>query len=261
MPESEAEGGVASGAAARPVRVPLLLGLALAVILCFAGLGRSLWSPDEPTGASVGRAMLATGDLVVPRLNGQPFLEKPPLYWWAQVLSFRLLGTSAAAARLPSALFGVATLLVTWALGRRFGPRAGLLAPLVLATTALFVEETGRVVVDPALACFVALVHLGFVQLAEPRSPAERRRALLLLALALPLAFLSKGVVALGLGAGPPVLYLLLTRRGRAWRDLLPAAALGLPFFALLVVPWALALYHHGGWPALQECLLNNTAG
>ncbi|HZF11123.1 MAG TPA: glycosyltransferase family 39 protein [Thermoanaerobaculia bacterium] len=242
-------------------RTALVLGLVLAVLLCFAGLGRSLWSPDEPTGAAVGRAMLSTGDLVVPRLNGQPFLEKPPLYWWVQVVSLRLFGISAAAARLPSALFGAATLLVAWGLGRRFGPRPGLFAPLVLATTVLFVEETGRVVVDPALAFFVALAHLGFVQLAEPRSPAERRQAILLLVLALPLAFLSKGVVALGLGAGPPVLYLLATRRGRAFRDLLPVAALGLPLFALLVGPWALALYRHGGWPAVQECLLNNTAG
>jgi 4-amino-4-deoxy-L-arabinose transferase-like glycosyltransferase len=205
--------------------------------------------------------MLTTGDLVVPRLNGQPFLEKPPLYWWVQVLSLRTFGISAAAARLPSALFGALTLAVAWALGRRFGPRSALLAPLVLASTVLFVEETGRVVVDPALAFFVSLVHLGFVQLAAPRSPAERRRALLLIALALPLAFLSKGVVALGLGAGPPVLYLLATRRGRALPDLLPVAALGLPLFALLVTPWALALFHQGGWPAIQECLFNNTAG
>jgi 4-amino-4-deoxy-L-arabinose transferase-like glycosyltransferase len=249
------------GASLLPARPALLLGLVLAVLLCFAGLGRSLWSPDEPTGAAVGRAMLATGDLVVPRLNGQPFLEKPPLYWWVQVLSLRTFGITAAAARLPSALFGALTLLVAWALGRRFGPRPGLLAPLVLASTVLFVEETGRVVVDPALAFFVALVHLGFVQLAEPSSPAERRRSILLIALALPLAFLSKGVVALGLGAGPPVLYLLLTRRFRALRDLWPVAALGLPLFGVIVVPWALALYHQGGWPAIQECLLNNTAG
>ncbi len=247
-----------TGSGPRPV---LLVGFVLAILLCFAGLGRSLWSPDEPTGAAVGRAMLATGDLVVPRLNGQPFLEKPPLYWWVQVLSLRACGITAAAARLPSALFGAATLLVAWALGRRCGPRPALLAPLVLATTVLFVEETGRVVVDPALAFFVALVHLGFAQLAEPRSLAERRRSILLIALALPLAFLSKGVVALGLGAGPPVLYLLATRRFRALRDLWPVAALGLPLFALLVGPWALALYHHGGWPAIQECLLNNTAG
>ena len=194
-------------------------------------------------------------------MNGEPFLEKPPLYWWVQVLSLRAFGVTAAAARLPSALFGALTLVVAWALGRRFGPRPALLAPLVLASTVLFVEETGRVVVDPALAFFVALVHLGFAQLAEPRSPAERRGSILLVALALPLAVLSKGVVALGLGAAPPILYLLLTRRSRALRDLWPAAALGLPLFALLVVPWALALYGHGGWPAIQECLLNNTAG
>ncbi|HEV7516888.1 MAG TPA: glycosyltransferase family 39 protein, partial [Thermoanaerobaculia bacterium] len=124
-------------------RRALLAGLILAVLLCFAGLGRSLWSPDEPTGAAVGRAMLATGDLVVPRLNGQPFLEKPPLYWWVQVLSLRTFGVTAAAARLPSALFGAATLVVAMALGRRFGPRPALLAPLILASTALFVEETG----------------------------------------------------------------------------------------------------------------------
>jgi 4-amino-4-deoxy-L-arabinose transferase-like glycosyltransferase len=255
------EGAVTNAPPGSGARSALVLGLILSALLCFAGLGRSLWSPDEPTGAAVGRAMLATGDLVVPRLNGQPFLEKPPLYWWVQVLSLRAFGITAAAARLPSALFGAATLLVAWALGRRFGPRPALWAPLVLATTVLFVEETGRVVVDPALAFFVALVHLGFVQLAEPRSPAERRGSILLIALALPLAFLSKGAVALGLGAGPPVLYLLATRRFRALRDLWPVAALGLPLFTLLVGPWAFALYHHGGWTAIQECLLNNTAG
>ncbi|HTQ78452.1 MAG TPA: glycosyltransferase family 39 protein [Thermoanaerobaculia bacterium] len=267
-PEESAASGVRPAAA--PPGPALIAGLVLALLLCFAGLGRSLWSPDEPTGAAVGRAMLATGDLVVPRLNGQPFLEKPPLYWWVQVLSFRAFGVSPAAARLPSALFGALTLGVTWALGRRFGPRPGLLAPLVLASTALFVEETGRVVVDPALALFVALAHLGFVQLAEPGSSVDRGqgwrdwrqwRAAALLALALPLAFLAKGVVALGLGAAPPVLYLLATRRQRALRDLLPLAALGLPLFALIIGPWALALYHRAGWPGVQECLLNNTAG
>src|SRR5262249_35050615 len=160
------------------------LGLALAVLLCFAGLGRSLWSPDEPTGAAVGRAMLSTGDLVVPRLNGEPFLEKPPLYWWVQVLALRLFGISAAAARLPSALFGAAALRRARALAPPPAPRPGRFAPPVLASPVLLVKEPGRVGVDPALACFVALAHLGFARLAEPRSPAERRRAIVLVALA-----------------------------------------------------------------------------
>jgi 4-amino-4-deoxy-L-arabinose transferase-like glycosyltransferase len=243
-----------------------LVSLVLAVLLCFAAIGsHSLWSPDEPTGAGVGRAMLDHGDWIVPRLNGEPFLEKPPLYWWALAAGLRLLGISDAAARVPSALFGVLTLLVAWAAGRRLGgPRQGVLAAAVLGTTMLFVQNATRVTVDPALMFFISLAHLGFVFLAAPRSPAEGTRARLLIALALPLAFLAKGIVAVGLGAGPPVLYLLIEdllagRRGRILRELLWLAALAAPLFALLVVPWAMALERAAGWDGLRECLVNNT--
>jgi 4-amino-4-deoxy-L-arabinose transferase-like glycosyltransferase len=249
-------------------RSSFLVSLFLALLLCFAAIGsHSLWSPDEPTGAGVGRAMRDGGDWIVPRLNGEPFLEKPPLYWWSLAASLSLLGISDAAARVPSALFGVLTLMVAWTAGRRLGgPRQGLLAVVVLATTMLFVQNATRVTVDPALMLFVALAHLGFVllaELAESRSPGEARWARLLarsiIVLALSLAFLAKGIVALGLGAGPPVLYLLATRRARFLRELLLLAALGIPVFALLVAPWAVALQRAAGWDGLRECLVNNT--
>lgn len=234
----------------------------LAILISFAGIGsHSLWSPDEPTGAAVGRGMLDSGDLIVPRLNGEPFLEKPPLYWWVQVAAFRVFGVSDAVARLPSALFSMLTLMVAYAIGRRLGgPRQGMLALLVLGMTVVFVQNLGRVVVDPALAFFVALAHLGFAVLAEPRSPSETRWARLVISVAIALGFLSKGVVAIGLGAGPPVLYLLATRRGRAVRELALLAALGVATFALLVTPWASALYRAAGWAGLKECLVANTA-
>jgi 4-amino-4-deoxy-L-arabinose transferase-like glycosyltransferase len=246
--------------------------LFLALVLSFAAAGsHSLWSPDEPTGAGVGRAM-AEGqhwtDWIVPRLNGEPFLEKPPLYWWTLAGSLRLLGISDLAARLPSdlaarlpsALFAVLTLLVAWEAGRRLGgPREGVLATAVLGTTMLFVQNATRVTVDPALMFFVALAHLGFVRLAEPKSGREGWQARWLIALALPLAFLAKGIVAVGLGAGPPVLYLLATRRRQAVGELLLLAALCIQLFALFVVPWAVALQHAAGWEGLRECLVNNT--
>jgi 4-amino-4-deoxy-L-arabinose transferase-like glycosyltransferase len=134
---------------------------------------------------------------------------------------------------------------------------------VVLGTTVVFVQNLGRVVVDPALTFFVALAHFGFAMLAEPRSvsaASEARWARLLIAVAIPLGFLSKGVVAIGLGAGPPVLYLLATRRGRAVREFALLVALGVPVFALLVTPWALALYRAAGWDGLKECLVANTA-
>lgn len=240
-----------------------LAALALALLLCFAAVGsHALWSPDEPTGAAIGRAMLDSGDLIVPRLNGQPFLEKPALYWWVQVAAFHLFGVTDAVARFPSALFGVLSCLVAWALGVRLGgPREGFLAVCVLGTTLLFVHNATRVTVDPALMFFVSLAHLGFALLASPRSRGEAWRARLVIAVAVPLAFLVKGVVAVGLGAGPPALYLLASRRGRAVRELLLLAAIGLPVFALLVVPWAVALQRAAGWEGLRECLVNNTVG
>ena len=55
----------------------------------FIGISNELWTPDEPRDAAIGRAMWESGDWIVPRLNGEPFLEKPPLYWWAQSAAVR----------------------------------------------------------------------------------------------------------------------------------------------------------------------------
>jgi 4-amino-4-deoxy-L-arabinose transferase-like glycosyltransferase len=261
----------------------------------FAGIGsHSLWTPDEPRDAAIGKAMWASGDLVLPRLAGRPFLEKPPLAWWAQAAAFQALGASDAAARVPSALFATLTLLATYALARRLGgERAGWLAAGALASTAQFGEDMRRAIVDPPLVLMVTLAYLGFAVLVTPgaaacgsgdaggtesterREPAggmERRGAYLLIALAVPLAFLAKGVAGIGLALGPPVLYLLLAgvRAGRAGyrtglpstlRLLAPLALIGVPLFVALVLPWALVLLRESGWAALRECLVGNTVG
>src|SRR6059036_2864378 len=143
------DGALRGGTAGPLLRHPLAAVVLLALVVCCAGtFSHSLWSPDEPTGAAVGRAMHDTGDLVVPRLNGAPFLEKPPLYWWTQVASMRWLGVAPLSARLPSALFALGTLGVAWLLARRAGVDPPLLAPLVLASTALFAFQSGRIEVD-----------------------------------------------------------------------------------------------------------------
>lgn len=243
--------------------VVLALVLACAAFVSFAGIGsHSLWTPDEPRDAAVGLDMLRTGDWVVPRLNGQPFLEKPPLYWWAQTLAYRALGPTDAAARVPSAVFGAGTLLIAFALGARLaGTRGGIFAALVLATTIESSEVMHRSIVDPALIFFVALGHWGFVLAHAPRSRGERRAGLALFALAIPLSFLAKAVVGPALVIGPPVLYLAATRRLDAILGLWPAAVVAAPLSAALVGPWLLALYHEGGAAAVRECLVANTVG
>src|SRR3984885_3516781 len=89
----------------------LLPALAL-LLLALLGCNRGLWTPDEPREAEISREMaLAPG--VIPTLNGQRFIEKPPLYYWVVAAAFRVSGgASVLAARAVSVLAGVATLLL-----------------------------------------------------------------------------------------------------------------------------------------------------
>src|SRR6202041_820802 len=65
---------------------------AVAVFGCLFGhLGAmGLAGPGEPRYAWIARAMAETGDWVTPRLYGQPWFEKPALYYWAAAIGFRL---------------------------------------------------------------------------------------------------------------------------------------------------------------------------
>jgi len=80
-----------------------------------------LLDPDEAHYAEITREMMDAQDLVVPLLNGQPHIDKPVLFHWVQAGSFRMLGRTEFAARLPSALSAMLLFLVTaWAGSRLF---------------------------------------------------------------------------------------------------------------------------------------------
>ena len=112
----------------------LFLLLVAAAVLFFVGLGRlPLFEPDEGRNAEVAREMLASGDWVTPHFNGFAYLDKPAVYFWMVAASFKTFGVSEGAARLPSALMGVATMLLVWFVARRmFGDSVALRAGLVL---------------------------------------------------------------------------------------------------------------------------------
>jgi 4-amino-4-deoxy-L-arabinose transferase-like glycosyltransferase len=205
--------------------------------------------------------MFESGDWLVPRLAGEPFLEKPPLFWWTMAASFRLLGVSEVAARLPALLFGLLTLVVVFDMARRFaGVRAGLLAVGVACT---FVNSNHmlRLTTDPALAFFVAAGYWAF-QRGAFGDPANTGRGkprwgwILLVYLAAGCAFLSKGIVGVGLILGPVTLLALGTRR---WSLLLhPAHLPGLLLLALSCSAWPYLLYQRGGRELLDGFLIDN---
>src|SRR5262245_63902775 len=95
--------------------VAVLVLLLVFYLQFFHQLGRlGLVGPDEPRYAQVAREMAASGDFVTPRLYGDPWFEKPILYYWMAACAFKALGISELAARLPSAVAGLLGVVIVF---------------------------------------------------------------------------------------------------------------------------------------------------
>src|SRR5690242_9242571 len=79
-------------------------------------------------------------------------IDKPPLGFWIQTLSAKLLGFTAFSVLLPEALAGVLSVLILYRLVRRhFGVVAGLLASLALAVSPISVVTNRNNTIDSLL--------------------------------------------------------------------------------------------------------------
>src|SRR5208282_2670677 len=97
----------------------LLLLIAVPGLLLYPCLSFPLFEPDEGRYAEIPREMLARGEWVVPYLQGDPYLDKPPLLYWLVMLSYKVFGIHDWAARLVPALAVHACILLIYWLGRR----------------------------------------------------------------------------------------------------------------------------------------------
>ena len=205
-----------------------LLVVAAAVALAFNLGGPQLLDPDEGRNAEVAREMAASNDYLLPHLDGLPYLDKPVVYFAAAALAMEVLGPTETAARLPAYLFTLATIAIVVAFARRrWGPGAGWLAGLALATMPLVMAYARATIFDSALAFCVTAAILAFW---------DERPVLAWVAIGL--GALTKGPVAILIPLATAVPHALLT--GRPLRRLFPW--LGLGAFALVALPWFIAV-------------------
>src|SRR4051812_49428037 len=81
-----------------------LVFLAAAFLFCI-GLGaRPYLIPSEARYIEIPRQMLATHDWLTPRIDGVPYLEKPPLFYWMQAVALSIFGMNEFAGRIATAL-------------------------------------------------------------------------------------------------------------------------------------------------------------
>lgn len=246
-------------------RWAFLLATFVAVVISFTGtFDHALWTPDEPRVAGIGREMLVNKDFIVPTLGDEPFLEKPPLYWWGMSILYSIFGVSDGVARLTSTLAGICMLLLVFDAGRRASDSlGGLFAAGVVASTAGFYHHFHRVIVDPWLALFIMLGYWAFAVYAFPKEgkTGERKssRYIFLVYLAGGLAFLTKGPVGPILLAGPILIALVLNKSWDFLRSWIHVP--GITIFFALCAFWPAMLYLRGGWELADGLLVNNIIG
>jgi 4-amino-4-deoxy-L-arabinose transferase-like glycosyltransferase len=198
-----------------------------------------LLDPDEGLHAAIAQEMVERGDWITPHLLGRPFFDKPILYFWAQALSLKLLGSTETAVRLPGLMFGLLGALTTGLLAwRMFGRRTGWIAGVLYATTILPTALAQAASHDVALVPWVNLAILFLWESGRSQNPAFRRIAICTLAagLFLGLSILTKGLVGVAVVAVAFGGYLVIARRAT------PAALLQgtavLLIAAMVAAPW-----------------------
>jgi 4-amino-4-deoxy-L-arabinose transferase-like glycosyltransferase len=194
-----------------------------------------LWDVDEGMHASTSKDMVLSGDWITTRVNGKNFYDKTVLFNWFAALSFLVFGFTEFAARMPAALLGLGTVLVTYLLGRRlFGSRAGLLGGVILATSPEYIVLSRSVIHDISLAFFITLALFFFY--AACSSQPHRRMNLFLLYAALGFAVLAKGPIGLLLPGLIIGLFLLVKGRLAFLKEM--SLGWGALVFLAVAAPW-----------------------
>jgi 4-amino-4-deoxy-L-arabinose transferase-like glycosyltransferase len=234
----------------------VIAGCTLAIFVClFAHLGAvGLVGPDEPRYAWIARAMATTGDWVTPKLYGEPWFEKPVLYYWAAGAGFLLHLPAEWAARLPSALAALAAAIAIGLLGRKFyGNESSVqlttaaLAPLVFSSSIAAIGFARGATPDMLFSATLALAMAAAAHVLQargslrsavgtPKGREGQRFALGLFGLFLGLAVLAKGPAGVVLAAGAMGLWAMTTKRWRSAFHL--AHPVALASFCVIALPW-----------------------
>jgi 4-amino-4-deoxy-L-arabinose transferase-like glycosyltransferase len=236
-----------------PRAAAVLLALVLALLVFRLG-AVPLVGPDEPRYTRVAVEMHRAGEWVTPTLQGEPWLEKTPLFYWLAGGAFSVLGETEAAARLPSVLATILLVGATALVGARlYGTAAGLHAGFVAGTSVLPFVYGRAASMDMLLAAMVTVaIGLAGLRLLGVAGP----RAVVAAAAAAGLATLAKGPLGLLLPALVLAAYLAVTREPRRLRELLSLPAVAA--FLVVAAPWYVAILLDQGRHFVDVFILNH---
>lgn len=232
----------------RNVWIILLFCCFMAIYLIPGIYGHTPWKQDENYSFGIIQTMYETGNLLVPTNAGEPFMEKPPLYYWTATLTAHLLHGLLPlhdAARTASLFYSVINFCFFILLAKRVLQRSTLSDPQIWLAFALYISAPGilrhshDMFTDVALMAGTTMALYGLVGLIIQQ---QRISSAIWLSLGTVITMLSKGVFIPGLIwitllLSP--LFFTACRTKQFWYPVL-WAALGA---AVLIIPWPIALY------------------
>jgi 4-amino-4-deoxy-L-arabinose transferase-like glycosyltransferase len=222
-------------------RTLAFLAAACFALLWFANLQyRDLFQTDEGRYAEIPREMLASGDWVTPRLDGLKYFEKPALQYWATAATYAVFGESNWTSRLWTALTGfLGVLLTAWVGWRLFDRRTAWAAAIILASSFYYVIMGHFNTLDMGVSFFMSATLFAFLlamQAADKEDIRARRNWMYVAWAAAALGMLSKGLEAVVLPGAVFVLYTLVARDWKRWKQL--HYYCGLLIFLVIAAPW-----------------------
>ncbi len=193
---------------------------------------------DEPRYAQVAREMLARHDYITPVLYGKPWLEKPALYYWRAMFSFKDFGVHGWSARIPSAEFAWILVFLIFLHMRRFRPGGQLDAALITVSCAAIIGYARGASTDMQLAAPFCIGMLGWYAWYET----DKKFWLFDLYFFGGAATLAKGPVAPFMALAIIFLFAALRREWSLLRRTIWWP--GVVLYLAMVLPWFIAVQH-----------------
>lgn len=228
-------------------------------LFLFFGLGNyPLLDVDESRYAVMARDLIASGDWNSLMLNGVPFLEKPPLYFWLVAASVKMFhGFSPFAVRFPIAILTMLLIFATYYVGERVISRKfGMISALTLLSSVFFLILSHVAILDMVLTVFVALtLYSGFLtHFCEAKN---KKFYWLAFYIFMGFGFLSKGILAIAIPFTVMFVYNLLTK---TLKDIFKPINFipGIILFLIISMPWHVLMYQKYGNFFIQEYIIKH---
>ncbi|MCI1821284.1 MAG: glycosyltransferase family 39 protein [Megasphaera sp.] len=208
----------------------------LSALLLLSFLGMSpLIDPDEPVYGETAKEMLLAGDWLSPRIFGNFWYDKPPLFYWLEMISYSILGISDYTSRLPSALVGMITVGYVYIQGKNiFNKQIAFTSSLVLLTSLGFIYIGKASITDMTLLFTLTVAMLSFYQ----------EKYYLAYAFC-GFALLAKGPIGYGFPALIMLCYIIFCRHWSLLKTMKIPQGICIAF--LIGLPWYILMYHvHG---------------